>query len=669
MKKLFSVFAAMLFGISMAATAANVYFVNTDGWSAVNVYMWGATDADKNAAWPGVAMTKTSEQAHGKDVYSYEVPSSPAGLVNIIFNNKVGNDGPQTTDLKYDAAKPYYYNLKWYATLADVEAASDQIEMVTLYFVNKDNWEKVQAYAFEGGNSYKAWPGETMTKTGEKALDKDIYSYSFPVNYTKVIFNNKVGDVGTQTGDLTWSAAKPYYYDGEWFASKEAIQPSAPAKFYITGDAAALGSWNPAAIKSTEDSYTLNLAAGSYQLKVTLEGNWDEGKVKGFSDLSEKAEGLTEGKDNNICFTLAEAGSVKVTYTSSVFKLEGKFTAGGGGGETPDPTPDPGTGDYYLKNNWGAGADWTWKAMAKDGDNYKLENVVFGGSGVNVNTKAEECEDCWIGADAFLGDKIAARDTVTLVLNPSASPATITATLLGKYVPKGDVVYYLKNNWDAGEEWSWKEMTKDGDTYKLENVTFGGTGVNYGTIASGDGEGWIPVADFKGDQIYAKDVVNLTFNPADKTITAKLITSGGGKPADPANFYLVGSFSDWKANDLYKFAANPGAAGEYVLLTTLNAGDKLKVLGVADDQSETWYPDGMGNEYTVDEANAGNVTVYFRPAKNADWTLLTGYIAIVKAQGIGNTSDGVKAVKAFENGTLVIIKNGVKYNAQGTVIR
>ena len=37
-------------------------------------------------------------------------------------------------------------------------------------------------------------------------------------------------------------------------------------------------------------------------------------------------------------------------------------------------------------------------------------------------------------------------------------------------------------------------------------------------------------------------------------------------------------------------------------------------------------------------------------------------------QGIENTSAAVKAEKRYENGQLVIIKNGVKYNALGTVI-
>ena len=43
-------------------------------------------------------------------------------------------------------------------------------------------------------------------------------------------------------------------------------------------------------------------------------------------------------------------------------------------------------------------------------------------------------------------------------------------------------------------------------------------------------------------------------------------------------------------------------------------------------------------------------------------------INIADGQGIENTSAAVKAEKRYENGQLVIIKNGVKYNALGTVI-
>ena len=199
MKKLLSLFVAALFGVTMyAAEAVKVYFVNADGWTKVNAYMW-ADGNKKNADWPGVEMTKTAAKAHDFDVYEYAVPD---GFENILFNDGTA----QTIDLKFDAAKPYYFNYKWYASLAEVEAAPATPEMVTLYYVNKDDWTKVQAYVFDaGGAKYKAWPGEAMKKTEDKAMEKDIYSYEFPAIFTKVIFNNKDGESGTQTADLAWA--------------------------------------------------------------------------------------------------------------------------------------------------------------------------------------------------------------------------------------------------------------------------------------------------------------------------------------------------------------------------------------------------------------------------------------------------------------------------------
>ena len=40
----------------------------------------------------------------------------------------------------------------------------------------------------------------------------------------------------------------------------------------------------------------------------------------------------------------------------------------------------------------------------------------------------------------------------------------------------------------------------------------------------------------------------------------------------------------------------------------------------------------------------------------------------LQGQGVENTEATIKAIKRYENGQLVIIKNGVKYNALGTVI-
>ena len=79
-----------------------VYFINTGDWDEanVNIWVWDANNSDYNytgGTWPGVAMTKTSEQKDGHDVYTwstYDITGTPTNL--IISNN--GSDTDRTGD-------------------------------------------------------------------------------------------------------------------------------------------------------------------------------------------------------------------------------------------------------------------------------------------------------------------------------------------------------------------------------------------------------------------------------------------------------------------------------------------------------------------------------------------------------------------------------------------
>ena len=109
MKKIFTLFAALTMVMSMFAAQETVYFVNANDWTGtIKAYGWGGTASD---TWPGNEMKKEAEKIAGKDVYSY---TKEAGTyVNIIFNNKEGDNGNQTADLKWTAGK-YFVRNGWY---------------------------------------------------------------------------------------------------------------------------------------------------------------------------------------------------------------------------------------------------------------------------------------------------------------------------------------------------------------------------------------------------------------------------------------------------------------------------------------------------------------------------------------------------------------------------
>ena len=185
-----------------------------------------------------------------------------------------------------------------------------------------------------------------------------------------------------------------------------------------------------------------------------------------------------------------------------------------------------------------------------------------------------------ITAAAPLAEDQYAVDGAGVVLYVSAFTAketevTITANNVDYVVtvlnvngtePQPEVNYSLKNNWDAAADWTWKEMTKDGETYKLENVVFGGTGVNYQADLPGAPEMWVPMADFLGDKVDAKDTVTFVLNPADSTITATLL----GKyieptPVIPMALYKAVAATDTAAGAIY-------VDNEYMKIQTVYKG-------------------------------------------------------------------------------------------------
>lgn len=89
---------------------------------------------------------------------------------------------------------------------------------------------------------------------------------------------------------------------------------------------------------------------------------------------------------------------------------------------------------YFIKNNWNGG-NWTWQQMTleEDGITYSYQGV-FGGTGVNINTEADDSEALWFPIDQWhftaLGYEPAAGDEILFEYDSQES--TITATFKGK---------------------------------------------------------------------------------------------------------------------------------------------------------------------------------------------------------------------------------------------
>ena len=95
-------------------------------------------------------------------------------------------------------------------------------------------------------------------------------------------------------------------------------------------------------------------------------------------------------------------------------------------------------------------------------------------------------------------------------------------------------------------------------------------------------------------------------------------------------YYLIGP--DWTIDAIGgAFEVNPGNENEYMLKATLTQGAEIKVVRITNDAIAAWYPDGLDNQYHVDAAHAGNVTIYFQTTYNNAWSEFGGYFYIEKA--------------------------------------
>ena len=79
----------------------------------------------------------------------------------------------------------------------------------TIYFMNKNNWSKVNCYMWnedQGNANNASWPGEAMTDEGD-----GVWSYDIKGDYNMVIFNN---GSGSKTLDLDYPGDCMIYDNG-----------------------------------------------------------------------------------------------------------------------------------------------------------------------------------------------------------------------------------------------------------------------------------------------------------------------------------------------------------------------------------------------------------------------------------------------------------------------
>ena len=216
-------------------------------------------------------------------------------------------------------------------------------------------------------------------------------------------------------------------------------------------------------IANNKESASLTIAIpqpGSYDFKMIIGDNqWRSNGYTYHRDYTAAAH-INGNNDANMVLEADVAGDYTFTWTFENDSLNIAF-------------PEC---DYYIKNNWyGCGA-WKWKGMTPAaGGTYRIENVVYGGNGVNYNTTNDDAGATWKAQSVLFymegGKKkgVTAYDTVNFVLNPA------TDTVGAEMVSKDVTVYTVGSNslalcdlgWAATHPHKYTDMKKQEDgTYK-----------------------------------------------------------------------------------------------------------------------------------------------------------------------------------------------------------
>lgn len=249
--------------------------------------------------------------------------------------------------------------------------------------------------------------------------------------------------------------------------------------------------------------------------------------------------------------------------------------------------------------------------------------------------------------------------------------------------PQVEHTYTVAGNSAAafGETWNPEleanDMVKQEDgTYKWEKteITLPAGNVEFKVV---EDHAWAHAWPTQNYQLVIPEAgvytITITFDPAmEENKVAAIAEKTGEAQVDPT-VSIAGSMNSWNASaDVMVLAEDKATASLKMTLDAMNYTFKV-VLNGSDWRSNA-------QEFTRENATAaqmtGNEADMSLVADKAGeytftWTFETNTLVIEfpSTEGIDNTDAAIKAIKYFENGQLIIEKNGVKYNAQGTIIK
>ena len=639
-----------------APATETVYFIDVKKWGKVNAYAW---TTDPIVAWPGAAATKEAEQIAGYDVYSYTLAAGAAA--NVIFNNN--NGGSQTADLVWTAGKYYVIDMGW---LTKEEAETKLAAPLP------ETWNIVGAAGLMGTdwNLNDAKNAMTLQADGTYLLEKKGITLTAGTYEYKAAKDHGWTVAVPQDGNQTLKITTSGIYDVTFVLDVTAKKLTATATLkqaavviptvVIAGD---MNSWS-----TTKDKFTMSadsltatfkttLAVKNYGFKMFIGGAWhSDGKTITRAANSTKFTGANSSNNSTLkadiageyLFTWEYATktltvtypALPVKYNVTVTAEHGTVTGAGTYEEGKTATLTATANEGYEFVNWTVGEE-----VVSTENPYTF--TVNADIALVANFKAVEPEIEWIEMPLEI------TNLVTVVMEVGGAKYL---QLAGRNdMNDADVTLFLNNYADVDDDYEVNAensyMTFGGMEFTvIEGVMTQTSETDKGTIYTGTV--YASVTDEEeGGTMYVKFALTMYAAPATVLVLTDAIVAINEK-LGTLTFNVVTGEGEGYYAELAGYTAPGVHEGPQICLL-----ETPEVIAYA-TYVETEVVDGvitLKGEFTSPMGPKFDLTI-------------SG-----KLPGSGTALENIavegKAVKAIVNGQLIIIKNGVQYNAQGAILK
>ena len=634
------------------AVYETVYFVNNKNWTKVQIHAWKGS---VNNGWPGQALTATGEKVEGFDVYSFE--AAQGTYTNLVFNNKEGDAGVQSSNFIWTADKYYYMGA------AENYAGSTKEEITTLLLPDP---LATDVYLAGEMNSWNTTANEFKKATAEATTASVI------VNLTEQTYKFKliIGEGNWRGNTGTMKRGGDAVHEGGWsFEEEGGDDKNCKIVADIAGDY--VFTWN----LETKKLIVTYPELPTYNVTATVNPA-ETGSVEGAKEYKQGEQAtLTATPAEGYEFVNWTKGEEKVStenpYTFAVTEnvtLVANFVK-----NATVTVVDPiGSMSTYTGVEYDESAE-TWSKVYHVGDEVTIGVAQLG--------------EGWVFAYWTVGEEKIFTEEYTFTV---AEDVTITAT----YAMAMDVTF---DNLVLDAESGLVEAGPDA-SYGIELI-LGIDMVNahpkgYGLVASssislGGNELELVTGYFTAIDVDAPSAEAVVMAVYEEMLMAFVCSmTAAAAPAynvvvenavlkDSIGFlFMNGTWSDGVI--IYPVQAEiPGFDA------TVASATCMVTITVGGEGDDPWLGFGEGEATVTVESGVVTLTAHIENAWTgfkADVTI-SGTLPVVEEPetpdpenpdtptSVDNVEVSAAPVKVIENGQLIIIKNGVQYNAQGAILK